>query len=130
MEEIGAGVLTWSPGERVSDRYGTVYLLTMLDSSETVRLAKTTEGKPGRLIALVRETRRSRHIGDLFHGVFPKIPEVGQKVVLGEGTLFFQDELVGVRPDDGRHTQWLNLRALYQVHEQTVTLFFEELLVH
>lgn len=130
MEEIGTGVLTWSPGERVSDRYGTVYLLSDLESNEVVGLTDTTEGKRGRLIAVVRETRTSRHIGDLFHGVFPEIPEVGQKVVLGEGTLFFQDELVGVRPDDGRQTQWLNLRALYEVHEQTVTLFFEELPVN
>lgn len=130
MDEIGTGVLTWSPGERISDRYGTVYLLTALDSGETVTLTKTKEGKRGRLIALVLETRQSRHIGDLFHRVRPETPRVGQPIVLGEGTLFFQDELVGMHPDDGRESLWLDLRALYQAHEQTVTLLFDELPVH
>ena len=130
MEKLGTGVLTWNPAERVSDRYGTVYLLTELDSGETVRLAKTNEGKRGRLIAVVEETRASRHIGDLFHGVRPEIPEVGQKIILGEGTLFFQDDLVGVCPEDGRKTLWLNIRPLYQTHEQTVTLHFEEFPAH
>ena len=130
MNELGTGVLTWSPGERISDRYGTVYLLSDLESNEVVGLTDTTEGKRGRLIAVVREIRISRHIGDLFHGVFPEIPEVGQKIVLGEGTLFFQDELVGVRPEDGRQAHWLDIRALYRVHEQTVKLLFEEPLVN
>jgi hypothetical protein len=64
-------------------------------------------------------------IGDLFHEVCPSKPEPGERVVLGEGTLFFSDEGVGLMPDDGRKTLWLDIRALYRLHNQTVTLFFD-----
>jgi hypothetical protein len=51
---------------------------------------------------------------------------LNEHVVLGEGTLFFDEDGVGLSPDDGRDTLWLNMHALYRVHNQTVTLFFEE----
>jgi hypothetical protein len=73
-----------------------------------------------------RETREATHIGDLFHRVFPTQPRLNEHVVLGEGTLFFDEDGVGLSPDDGRDTLWLNMHALYRVHNQTVTLFFEE----
>ena len=82
----------------------------------------------GRLVAIVRETRKSRHIGDVVHGVAPITPQVGQEIVLGEGMLFFRGyESVGVQPVNYRHTLWLDIEALYNVHEQTVTLFFDEI---
>jgi hypothetical protein len=80
----------------------------------------------GRLIAVVRKVREVAHIGDLFHRVFPIKPEVGEMVILGEGTLRFEGNGVGLLPDDGRTTLWLNIPALYRVHNQTVTLFFEQ----
>lgn len=127
MQELGTGVLSWNRYERVSDRYGTVCLFASPSGGEKVRLIQVKEGARGRLVAIVKETRRSQHIGDLFHGVFPKTPKVGQKITLGEGTLFFEDDGVGLQPDDGRDAQWLDMRALYNAHEQTVTLYFEEL---
>jgi len=51
---------------------------------------------------------------------------VGEMVILGEGTLRFEGNGVGLLPDDGRTTLWLNIPALYRVHNQTVTLFFEQ----
>ena len=129
MQELGTGVLNWNRHERVSDRYGTVCLFASPSSEEKVRLVQVKEGVRGRLIAIVKETRQSRQIGDLYHGISPKAPKVGQKITLGEGTLFFEKEegTVGLQPDDGRDSQWLDMRALYNAHEQTVTLCFDEL---
>lgn len=126
MEEIGTGVLDWDRGERISDRYGSVQLFDNPGPRKRpVELRQEQEGMRGHLIAVVRETRDSPHIGDLFHRVFPSTPSVGDNIVLGEGTLFFQDNAVGLVPDESRKTLWLDIRALYRLHNQTVTLFFE-----
>jgi hypothetical protein len=52
--------------------------------------------------------------------------------VLGEGELFVEidDEYagvptVGVYPEDGRETDWLDVEALYRAHCQTVKVYFE-----
>ncbi|TSC81145.1 MAG: phosphoadenosine phosphosulfate reductase [Parcubacteria group bacterium Gr01-1014_19] len=127
MQELGTGVLSWNKSERVSDRYGSVILTPSPDNEKSISLIQVNAGRRGRLVVIVKETRQSRHIGDLFHGVFPKTPKVGQKITLGEGSLFFEDGGVGLHPDDGRGTQWLDICALYKAHEQTVTLCFEEL---
>ena len=128
MQELGTGVLNWDGAERRSDRYGQVFLLSSPYGRNRVKLVKVKSGVRGRLIAIVKETRRSRHIGDFFHGVFPETPEVGQKITLGEGKLFFRSyNTVGVQPDDGRDTLWLDINGLYKTHQQTVTLCFEEL---
>ncbi len=138
--ELGVGVLTWARGERVSDRYGSVFLMpegqdSLHQDDETfVPLARpssisSSDGR-GRLIAEVLETRQSTHIGDFFRGLSPKTPEVGDRLVLGEGILFFDTEdwgdQVGLMPDDGRETDWLDPRSLYTAHEQTVRLLFEK----
>jgi len=127
MQELGTGVFDWDSGERISDRYGLVKLFDMPGpTKKEIRLRQFKEGSHGRLVAVVRKTREATHIGDLFHRVFPTKPELNEQVVLGEGTLFFEDDGVGLLPDDGRDTLWLNMQALYRVHNQTVTLFFEE----
>lgn len=91
-----------------------------------MRFVQVKAGKGGRLIAVVQETRQSRHVGDIFYGVFPKTPQMGQQITLGEGALFFEDDSVGLQPDDGRDAQWLNMRALYDALDQTITLYFDE----
>ena len=127
MHELGTGVLNWAGAERRSDRYGCIFLLSSPDSEERVKIIQVKGGTRGRLIAIVKETRQSRHIGDLAHGVFPKTPKVGQRITLGKGTLFFGGYYtVGLQPNDDRHTPWLDIEALYEAHEQTVTLYFEE----
>jgi hypothetical protein len=92
-----------------------------------VRLLAYGLGQRGRLVAEVLATRPSTHPGDLFHGWHPTTPEVGERIQLGVGTLFFEElwEVAGLRPDDGRETFWLDPPALYRAHEQTVRLVFE-----
>lgn len=133
---IGTGILTWSAHERRSDRYGYVNLLKYGDSlspHKYIVIKHQNDGQHGKLIAVVRQTRESTHIGDLFHGIFPRTPEVGQEIILGEGTMSYIDDTdedqkftkIGLIPDDGRNTQWFDMRALYDCHEQTVDLYFE-----
>ena len=135
---IGEGVLTWHPHERISDRYGTVFLMTGGDSQhEPAGYVPVPDGAPvglpGRLVAEVQATRQSTHIGDLFRGLRPETPEVGERILLGEGRLFCQMvdreegiEAVGCAPNDDRDHDWLDPRALYRAHEQTVRLVFED----
>ena len=142
---IGEGVLTWRRGERIGDRYGAVSLMAeggnSLSAERVAWLPLTTAttaprkvlgGQRGRLEAHVLATRQSTHIGDFFRGFSPSTPEVGEVIVLGGGTLFFEEHrddgpryaAVGLRPDDDRTTDWLDPPALYRAHEQTVRLLF------
>lgn len=138
LHSLGTGVLTWDAVERRSDRYGAVYLIpdgcNSMTESDTPSLVRAESvdalsGRRGHLLAVVVATRKSTHIGDLFHGIFPRTPEVGQVIELGHGDLFRSNNYaggasVGVRPDDGRDEMWMDVRALYDAHEQTVELFF------
>jgi hypothetical protein len=135
---LGTGVFTWTATERQTNRYGSVYLIkegghslvegpwpSLIDET----IARRFDGFAGDLIAVVKIARESTHIGDLFHGVYPRKPEVGQIIVLGNGQLFTLPAPdggigVGLRPSDGRTTMWLGIRALYDAHEQTVELSF------
>ena len=135
---LGSGMLTWMQGERITDRYGTVFLTDcdslgvrksefQMDSS----LVHSMVGRTGTLVAEVVQTRPSTHEGDWDRGVYPKTPAVGERITLGSG-LFFSDGYprcrgtlqVGVRPLDGRKIGWLDVQALYRAHEQTVILLF------
>jgi hypothetical protein len=128
---IGTGVLSWNKYERVFDRYGTLKLFTDVNEEDTVDLCRELAGKNGHLMARVKITRDSYHIGDLSHGVFPVTPNVNDVILLGTGTLFFEidedgGENVGVIPLNSNSNQWMNIYSLYRVHYQTVTLFFEQ----
>ena len=122
---LGTGILNWDRGERVSDRYGFVKLFTAIGSEETLLFDAVHKDKNGRLIAEVIQIRKSDHIGDIFHGVFPVIPDVGENIVLGEGRLVVDDDAVGLTPADGRESLWLDINMLYRAHLQTVKLYFE-----
>lgn len=124
--EIGTGVLGWDSYERRSDRYGYVNLFASPDDGceKKVELVEVKTSDFGQLVAVVKETRKSNHIGDIFHGVYPETPEVGQRIVLGEGTLISHKHAVGIKPRKKRSTWWLDIKALYKAHHQTVTLFF------
>jgi len=122
---LGIGILNWDRGERVSDRYGFVKLFTSVNNEETLLFDKSQNDKKGRLIAEVIRTRKSDHIGDLFHGVFPVTPKVGENIILGDGALIVDDDAVGLIPNDGRETLWLDIDKLYRAHLQTVKLYFE-----
>lgn len=128
--KIGTGVLTWPRSERVSDRYGCVALLSHPDCTDfDVPLTGEHGGIYGRLVAHIEKARESRHIGDIFRGVFPSTPDVGEWIVLGEGTYYQERKpegpVVGLRPSDSREADWLDINALYRCHEQTVSLYFQ-----
>lgn len=117
---LGEGVLNWPRFERVSDRYGLVNL-----DSGNVQIDGPPPQTRGRLAAIILETRPSSHIGDIFAGHAPSEPETGEEITLGEGTLFRGAYgSVGLEPYDGRETNWLDPKALYRCHSQTVRLVF------
>ena len=135
---LGTGVLSWDGIERRSDRYGSVMLLaegidsTSINDQEGVLWQANLPdiGALGRLWVKVTDVRESTHIGDIFRGIFPTTPVLGQEICLGTGRLFYDNcagvyATVGLRPDDGRDSDWLNPGQLYKVHEQSVELYFE-----
>jgi hypothetical protein len=70
---IGEGVLSWHPRERISDRYGTVFLMTGGDSlHEPGGYVPVPDdapvGLPGRLVAEVQATRQSTQVACHEHG--------------------------------------------------------------
>jgi hypothetical protein len=140
QHSLGTGILNWDGSERRSDRYGTVTLSestcedkkTSFVTKLNVDGIKALAGKKGTLIARVIEARESRHIGDLFRGLCQtRIPNVNEPFVLGVGTLFYEKcsfapLQLGVQPEDKREHDWLDPQVLYEVHDQTVELFFNE----
>lgn len=127
---LGIGVLNWNRAERITDRYGSVklYISEAYDCEETIPIDAVKEGEYGELIAVVQKTRKSRHTGDLFRGIFPTTPKVGERFVLGVGKVFFAEHnSIGLKPIDDRDEDWLNPEKLYQVHFQTVKLYFKRI---
>jgi hypothetical protein len=127
--ELGLGQLWWPRSERQTDRYGTVFLLTGSDADTYVSFQNAPVGQPGRLLAVVVETRRSGHCGDIARSLAPTTPTVGEEITLGAGTLFTETDAdldvpnaVGLAADDHRDADWLDPRALYRCHNQTVRL--------
>ena len=134
---LGSGVLSWKRSERISDRYGSIFLMGEGTNSFSTKespiqlINKPEEDTWGKLIVEVTQTRQSTHIGDLFRGIFPTTPKVGDEFILGEGYFFnhkdeFGYDAVGLAPyDEEQKTDWLDPFILYQVHEQSVNLYFE-----
>lgn len=122
---LGSGILNWPSFERQTDRYGSVNL--NLPGDVLIKLPQDLAGRYGKLTAEIKEVRRSGHIGDIFRGLYPSQPAVGDTLILGEGTLFFDVyETVGLKPSDGRDSDWLNPEVLYRLHTQTIDLYFVE----
>lgn len=122
---IGTGILNWPRCERASDRYGSINLNEPGDI--LVKLPQDLAGRYGELVAEIKETRPSYHIGDFARGLSPSTPDVGWYGSLGIGKVFYGEyETIGLEPLDGRDSDWLNPEILYQLHNQTVTLYFVE----
>ena len=138
--KLAHGVFTWSGSERRSDRYGSFNLLAEpYDGKEVTKvtydrdLAEKLEGKRVRILVKVVETRKSGHIGDLFLGIRPSTPSVGEEVDLGVGIFHtepceYDSKVVStfLEPGDDRDTFWFDPRKLYRLHDQTVDIFVEE----
>lgn len=91
---IGMGVLSWDAEERRGDRYGAVHLGANPYDEPSVcqvewhaEVVENYTGKRVKLWAVVRETRKSGHLGDFALGIQPETPEVGERVDLGVGVL-------------------------------------------
>jgi hypothetical protein len=136
--EIGRGILAWSRQERISDRYGTVYVSDSTADGE-VRVQPSVDwgtinslvGQRGTLTATVLEARESSHVGDFARGFHQQeLPEQGEEYTLGTGEFFIGDEKwreyqemmnpVGVT--DGE--KGLDTDVLYKLHDSTVALWF------
>lgn len=126
---IGTGQLTWQRHERISDRYGSVWLMTQgTEAPEPITVPKNGIGT---IYARVIEPIPSDHIGDMFHGYRQReLPANGVKVPLGYGSVFTEQNngitSIGVRPIDKRRTDWLNPVALYNLHNSVVELTWEK----
>lgn len=131
----GIGIFTWDGRERRSDRYG-VFALDDADYDKTAQTRAEWSDDPStlmfrecRITVEVIEARESGHIGDLFRGIFPEKPDVGEIIDLGTGELFVERDRmhwavggfgVGLRPADNRQSDWFDPRKLYRLHDQTV----------
>lgn len=136
---LGMGSLSWLGGERRTDRYGTVMLYSEDSQGKSIApdahvlpaAVLKAAGSKGKLVCVVLANRESTHIGDLFRGIAPTMPAVGEEITLGEGVLFYDKpadrpiEAIGLKPEDGREHDWLDPNMLYRAHEQTVELYFE-----
>jgi hypothetical protein len=138
MIRIAHGVFGWDGFERRSNRYGVFHIaaapcdgppLAQVD----IAYEKLDEfqGKRVRVVCRVVETRQSKHIGDLFLGIRPTTPEVGEEIDLGA---FIFSTTVGydgkpdfvLKPTDSREELWINPHKLYRLHDQTVDVLIEE----
>jgi hypothetical protein len=132
---LGEGVLTWIAAERTLERWGSVCLFSVVGadgfaSGRSVRLRPgAAEGAAGDLVAVVVQTRLAghTHVGAHLAGI-SSLPDVGEEVFLGTGTLVTGREngayTAGVRPLDGRTTNWLDPDAVRRCQSQTVRLEF------
>ena len=130
---VGRGKLTWMRSERVSNRYGAVWLMdkdenSFSTSSTPQPLWFPPNDQLGSLYARVIDARESTHTGDLFRGIFPITPETGDIFYLGTGNA--QKETVEnidtflLKPTIFRNDDWLSPEALYNCHESIVELIW------
>lgn len=136
--KVGTGIFTWHASERRTDRYGyfflhpsnyeeTAYVLSDVNADALAEM----ECRKVRIVCRVLESRTSGHIGDLFHGIFPTKPDVGEVVDLGVGVLDLVPPTerigtqIGLIPDDGREHFWIDPNKLYHLHDQTVEVEIE-----
>ncbi len=133
-ERVGHGVLTWDGEERRSDRYGAICLMAETFEGQPIVTGRSLdvarleglEGQRVKVWAKVVESRKSGHVGDDFLKVYPSQPEVGEVIELGVGILALPmvpwngQPAVALLPGDGRKKFWMDPRALYRGHDQTV----------
>lgn len=137
---VGSGVFTWDGAERRSNRYGAFTLTTAPYGGGAVAivvwnhecLAKL-RGRRVQVVCVVREVRVSGHIGDLFLGIFPSRPDVGEEVRLGVGRLEVlpcdwepDTRILEIHPSVPRDELWLDPHVLYRLHDQTVDVYAAE----
>jgi hypothetical protein len=137
MISLGTGMFMWDRVERVTSRYGTVYLTNQnwFETSESQvnwhpESADSLIGKKVKISCKVLQARTAQHCGDLFLEIIPTTPEVGEVIVLGIGKLCTRktEDSIGVSilPEDNREKYLFDPKILYRLIEQTVEIFIEE----
>ena len=130
---LGSGTITWTSEERISDRYGSIFLFNYEKQYDTTllidfQLIKRLNGCLGTLKVSIISTRQSNHVGDIFRSLKPSTPKNGEVIELGHGNLFYEKSeflCIGLRPLKARESDWLNPHALYRCHHQVVELYFQ-----
>ena len=79
----------------------------------------------GRVVAVAQSERAVFHLGDLAHGVSHRTPVVGERIVLGTGTIYRIEGGIGITPDHGRATLCFSIKALYTALRQDVDIYIE-----
>jgi len=99
-------------------------------ASRVVAFDHTPLGAAGTLVAHVihsSATDRDREFGKRHPELRP--PETGERAVLGSGILFTEKygeaPVIGVRPGDGRETEWMDPNAIFRCKNHLVRLEFE-----
>lgn len=118
---------SWHSSDRVCDRYGSFGV----ESDVTFKLLSDRfERKRVKVVAKVLEVKPCEHIGDLFHGFFHTVPEVGEVATLGIGSLIVCSDgdyhFVRIKPEDSRSEFWLDPMLLYRLCHQRVEITIEE----
>lgn len=138
---LATGIFSWDGQERRSNRYGSFFLETQ-NCEETATATQHYDlnalhalaGKRVSCWCRIVEARKSGHIGDMFLGVFPRMPQAGEEILVGVGVLGVVPNWDGslahpalvLAPEDGRDELWIDPRVLYRLHDQTVELYMEE----
>jgi hypothetical protein len=143
---VATGVLGWGKYERQSKEYGYIAIeptgygekaKSGIEPHFDTALLNSLIGKRVRLTALVRETRKSEHVGDLYlyypgttDPLLPTQPEKNAVIEIGVGPLQFKlddqfvNPMLGVNTTGGKFQ--MDPEQLYKLHDQTVDLYVEE----
>lgn len=127
------GLLQWERSERLSDRYGVIFLDA---NGYTPRVrgplrfpARTVKRLTCRYVhitAKVVARHHSHHVGDRYRGLLPSTPNVGEIVDLGRGRLstdvYRRKPYFMLWPNDHRKTDWFDPERLFRLHDQLVVL--------
>ncbi|GAB4001339.1 hypothetical protein GCM10029992_36540 [Glycomyces albus] len=126
---LGEGILTWPPGEREINRFGTV-CLCLPGQHDLVSFDRQLSGAIARLAVTVTEVRAPALPPDRYRRLAPSIPRCGEQIDLGVGALFILDRprlgptAIGVLPTEQRlrPEEWMDPVALYRAQNHEVRL--------
>lgn len=140
MPTIGHGIISWDGYERRSRRYGSLYLdsknvdeNTSAEVSIDLDALAALKGQRVCITCTIVADRESGHAGDCALGISPVRPQRGDIIEVGVGILDLAPcpwsaggMAIMLRPTDGRTELWIDPRALYKLHDQTVEVDIEQ----
>lgn len=132
--KIATGIFCWTSTERRTARYGFAYAgdknyLGDVDVKPKYDMAAINKlvGSRVRLTCTVLKNRKSGHCGDKFLELVPSKPSIGDVITVAVGRFAvledntsFNGVTFGVQPDDGRPVLWMDPKAFFRLHDQTV----------